>query len=224
MKKLIATAAALILGASAFAIDLGIVGGLSFNSMTGTVKSGDSTSKTEYDNIIGGKIGAVIDIPAMKVLSIQPEVIFHFNNGGSSSASLNLFGLTAAGKTKYSFNSIEFPILVKGSLSIGKGKLSGLIGPTFNLLIGDITTTVTTTNNITNKTTTDSSSTSYEDADWNNFVVGAEIGLEYQFKAGSGSLAIGCSADLDFGDIAKNEKVTMTRFAVTPQVTYYFGL
>ena len=43
MKKLIGIVAALVIGACAFAIDLGVVGGLSFNSLNGSVTY-DNTS------------------------------------------------------------------------------------------------------------------------------------------------------------------------------------
>ena len=164
-----------------------------------------------------------MDIPLTKLLSLQPEAIFHLNNGGSSSSSISAFGLTASGKTTYSFNSIEFPVLAKANLSIGSGTLSALVGPTFNLFIGDITTTTTTKSNFSNSTSEDKTTTSYEDANWNTFVVGLEAGAEFAFKAGPGKLAIGCVVDFDFGDIAKSDNVTLTRFAITPQVTYYFG-
>lgn len=223
MKKIIGIVAALAIGASAFAIDLGVVGGVSFNSMTGTVTNGNSSSTAKYDNVIGARFGAVLDLPLTKLLSIQPEAIFHLNNGGSSSSSISAFGLTASGKTTYSFNSIEFPVLVKANLGIGSGTLSALVGPTFNILIGDIKTTTTSTNNVTNSTSETKSTTTYNDANWNTFVVGLEAGAEFAFRAGPGKLAIGCVVDFDFGDIAKSDNVTLTRFAITPQATYYFG-
>lgn len=225
MKKLISIIAALAIGASAFAIDLGVIGGFSFNSLTGTTTSGNTTTTTKYDMAYGGKVGAAIDIPVAKILSVQPEILFHFNNGGSSSSEISAFGLKASGTTVYSFNSIEFPVLAKANLNIGSGTLSALVGPTFNILIGEITTTVTSKNNIINNTSkTESKNTSFDDANWNTFVVGLEAGAEYSFKAGPGKLAIGCVVDFDFGDIAKSDNVTLTRFAITPQLTYYFGL
>ncbi|MCR4734350.1 MAG: PorT family protein [Treponema sp.] len=222
MKKLIGIVAALVIGSSAFAIDLGLVGGLSINSMTGTSTSGDTTTTLEYDSIIGGKIGAAVEIPVVKVLSIQPEVLFHFNNGGSNTSSFTILGTTTTTTTKYSFNSIEFPILAKTGLSIGPGKLSVLVGPSFTFLIGNINyESQTTSGNSTSKST---DTLSFGDADWNTFVFGLDAGLEYAFKLGKGKLGIGCMFDIDLTDIAKSDDATLKCFAITPQVTYMFGL
>ena len=218
MKKLIAMIASLAIGSSVFAIELGAVGGLSFNNM----KVESSSKTTQFSNVIGGKFGAAVEIPLLDVLSVQPEVLFHLNNGGYTDNSFTILGVTTKQKVTVTFNTIEFPVLAKANLKIGSGKLSALVGPTFNILIGEETSKIETTTG--NTTENDTTNNSYDDLDWNTFVVGLEIGAEYSFKAGPGSLAIGCMVDFDLGDIAKSDDYKRTRFAITPQLTYFFGL
>lgn len=225
MKKLIGILAALTICASAFSLDLAVVGGPSINSLNGSISNNGTSYNISPDKVIwGGRIGAALEIPLGKLLAIQPEAIFHFNNGGEYTWSYTLLSQTVSNSRQQKFLSFDIPVLVKANLTLGDGTLSALVGPTFNFLFGNISTESTTkTSGLSNTTNTTNSELSFEDANWNTFVMGLEVGAEYTLKFGGGRLGVGCVVDFDLGDLDKDDNSSMKRFAITPQVTYYFG-
>lgn len=202
MKKIITVTAILLMFSALNALDFsfGIEGAAALNSMK--VESGSVES--DFDFIPGFRFGSTAELSFNKVTALESKVLFHNGNGFSC--------VTAGGKTKTSFWTVEVPLVVKltfAGIETVPGRFSMFAGPSFNFLIGNVKESVA-------GIVKDGASLSL-----NPFVMGLEAGCEYAFTKADG-FKIGLSVNCDLTDFSKADGVTANRISVMPYFGYRF--
>lgn len=153
------------------------------------------------DNMLFGA-GAFVNLPITGGLGIQPEVNFMANNAAFyEKANASLFGLvsgTFEGTTKYSYNSIDIPVLFTYKLL----KFNVLVGPYISIPVTDITKNVSGTITQTNFLTGESSDPYTPDAvtltSAGKPVFGMAFGANIAERMGGMYLIFGARYMLDF--------------------------
>jgi|GEM_PF-850611 len=129
MKKIIMTAASLLIAAMAFAQ---IQVGAGYLQQSNESKSGDNTSNSKLN---GAYVGASYNV-ALPVagLSVAPGIYYSFLTG-SSTSSASILGLsqTATGTTTEQY--INVPVLFNYGAEVGPGKVYCYLGPTVSYAI-----------------------------------------------------------------------------------------
>lgn len=215
MKRIITFLAILLLmgfTASAISFSAGITGSLGGNGSSIEYTGSNSTTVVDTNMIFCAEIGAVANFSLNTHFSIQPEFIYHFNNGHAIE--------TSAQKSITKYNTIEIPILCKYQFPINKGNIGLLLGPTLNFILSYIEVE----NNNISTSATYTSLSSAEDCNFNIFLFGFAAGIEYAFPLGPGDLAIGCRYEHDFLNLSTldNESVFRSGFLITASYLYKF--
>ncbi len=202
MKKIIFATAILLMFSALNAMDfsLGIEGAAGLNTMK--VESGSVES--DFDFIPGFRFGSTAELSFSEVTALEAKVLFHNGNGYSC--------VTAAGKAKTSFWTVDVPLVVKltfAGIDSIPGRFSLFAGPSFNFLVGSVEESVAGVRK-------DNSSLSL-----NPFVLGLEAGCEYAFTHSDG-FRIGLSVNCDLTDFSKTSNVRANRISVMPYLGYRF--
>ena len=140
MKKIFFLIICLLIVTSLFALDITFGGAIGF---VGTFNNGsdweDGLNEMNGTNsfLPGFELGAFWDIAINEYFSVQPEINYLLIRFGAKGNRDNS-GYYEDLEYSYSMSMLEIPILAKFNLPIGKGKLSLLIGPSFQILLGNI--------------------------------------------------------------------------------------
>ena len=194
MKKIVAfmaIALAAVSLASAKGIAVGVHGYL--GEVWGSAYADDSQPQKPFgENLYFGG-GAYFSYGFKSALAIQPEVNFRVNNiGRRSSYTSALLGTTTTTTTRWTYNSVDIPVL----LTYQYKKFNLLIGPYISIPVSGLSSTTTI------ETSSGSNTGSGTVADTLSGVTfGATVGLEYAMRMGPGRLVIGGRYFHDFNPV-----------------------
>ena len=196
MKKIITMALAALAAVSmvsAFDFNAGLRG--SFGYGLGRTFSNSDYNKDAYkvsfpENIIWD-IGAVAEIQVNKTLGLQAEINYANNNVG-----YNYSDSYSSVTPKYTWSSVEIPLLVTVNMRAGSGYAKAYAGPHFTFPTGNLKTSGTA------KVTVGGTGGSKElegEADiTSSILAGLTFGGDYLLKMGTGNLSLGLRYSLDF--------------------------
>ncbi len=152
-----------------------------------------SVTKPFGDNLYYGG-GGFVSIGLKGAFFVQPEVNYYVNNIGAKSLT-TLFGTTTTTVTRYTYNSIDVPLLVGYKYK----NFSLLIGPYVSFPVSSITYTSVTS------TGSNSATSSGDVSTISGVTYGLTGGLEYESKIGPGRLIFGARYLHDFNPVCHVE-------------------
>jgi hypothetical protein len=145
----------------------------------------DILDSMDLDNglAVGVAVGGFVEIAFGTQFSLQPEILF-FQQKGRATGEAGGEDVTVT----FTANTLQIPVLLKGSFAVGQGTLFVVGGPTANFVMGDVKAEIEV-----------GSSTTDEDAEPDNeFLFGAALGGGYEWSGiGPGTL----SAELRYSRI-----------------------
>lgn len=172
----------------------GIRGGVNISKNT----NDNAYPESDIKSINGLSAAVYVDIPLVKILSIQPE--FNFIQKGSSTTA-TVLGVEGIYKTR--LNYVELPILLKARLGSSEGVHAYLaLGPNFGYAISGTTSVEIAGNKVTNKYEFDNDDNDGDGYKDNRLDATLTVGGGFAIPVGMGSLIIDARYHIDANDAA----------------------